>query len=361
MVNGFAAVGRPPGRRPDVRRAGPHSIRRGNLYPIMPRRSGPSDPELHHAMLGMTETGSVCLASDDESEQPEAPPGLVRPARPRPRRQGGRPGRRDRCRPGQVGELCLPGSRPDGGLRGTGAPRDLRPPTAGTTPVTCSTATRTGFLYFHGRHSDMIKTAGANVSPREVERPILEVSGLASHVVGVDDEAAASWWRALLRCTGRERGRRRPRRHVSGSALRLQGAQAGVVVPDGRGAHDVERQARPAGAQGALPCGLRPRPFPRCWLAGARPTATCRPSSPRTGPSPTGSWTTPARHVAARLAAAGVVKGRPGGAAGAERDRVGDRRAGGDADRGRPGAPQHPAPSPRVAGATAARVGHRTW
>ena len=56
-----------------------------------------------------------------------------------------------------------------------------------------------GFFYFHGRNSDMIKTAGANVSPREVERPILEVSGLAAHVVGVDDETRGQVVAALVR------------------------------------------------------------------------------------------------------------------------------------------------------------------
>ena len=34
----------------------------------------------------------------------------------------------------------------------------------------------------------MIKTAGANVSPREVEAAILDVTGLAAHVVGIDDD-----------------------------------------------------------------------------------------------------------------------------------------------------------------------------
>ena len=47
------------------------SIRRGNLFPIMPDGVRPANPELRHAMLGMTETGSVCLVSDDESDQPE--------------------------------------------------------------------------------------------------------------------------------------------------------------------------------------------------------------------------------------------------------------------------------------------------
>ena len=46
-----------------------------------------------------------------------------------------------------------------------------------------------GFLYFKGRAGDMIKTAGANVSPREVEAAILDATGLTAHVLGIDDEA----------------------------------------------------------------------------------------------------------------------------------------------------------------------------
>ena len=37
----------------------------------MPAAVRPVDPELRHNMLGMTEAGSVCLASDDEADQPE--------------------------------------------------------------------------------------------------------------------------------------------------------------------------------------------------------------------------------------------------------------------------------------------------
>jgi len=46
-----------------------------------------------------------------------------------------------------------------------------------------------GLFYFKGRHGEMIKTAGANVSPREVEQAIADATGLVSHVVGLDDEA----------------------------------------------------------------------------------------------------------------------------------------------------------------------------
>jgi acyl-CoA synthetase (AMP-forming)/AMP-acid ligase II len=44
-----------------------------------------------------------------------------------------------------------------------------------------------GFFYFLGRHGSMIKTAGANVAPVEVERAIVAVSGMAAHVVGLPD------------------------------------------------------------------------------------------------------------------------------------------------------------------------------
>ena len=56
-----------------------------------------------------------------------------------------------------------------------------------------------GLFYFRGRESDMIKTAGANVSPREVEAAILDVSGLVAHVVAIDDEARGQLVGALVR------------------------------------------------------------------------------------------------------------------------------------------------------------------
>ena len=71
LVNGFAqSVAHLPAD-PSFAGRDLSSIRRGNLYPILPADVRPADPGLRHAMLGMTEAGSVCLASDDESEQPE--------------------------------------------------------------------------------------------------------------------------------------------------------------------------------------------------------------------------------------------------------------------------------------------------
>ena len=50
-----------------------------------------------------------------------------------------------------------------------------------------------GFVYFVGRRSAMIKTAGANVTAAEVEKAIAKVTGMEAHVVGIPDAKRGSW------------------------------------------------------------------------------------------------------------------------------------------------------------------------
>jgi acyl-CoA synthetase (AMP-forming)/AMP-acid ligase II len=164
------------------------SLRRGNLYPLMPADARPADPELRHAMLGMTETGSVCLVSDDEGDQPEHRRGSF--GRPAPGFEARvvDPGTGAPCPPGQAGELHLRSPFLMEGYLGRERhevfDRDGWYPTGDQVVVDDD-----GFVYFQGRMGEMIKTAGANVSPREVEAAILDVAGLTAHVVGLDDEA----------------------------------------------------------------------------------------------------------------------------------------------------------------------------
>ena len=163
------------------------SMRRGNLYPIMARDARPADPELRHNMLGMTEAGSVLLVSGDESDQPEARRGSF--GKPAPGFQTSiiDPDTTMVVGTGETGELCIRGpyvmqryykrSREEcfdaDGWFHTG---DLM------------RADADGFLYFVGRRSAMIKTAGANVSPPEVEKAIAKVTGgLVSYVLGIHD------------------------------------------------------------------------------------------------------------------------------------------------------------------------------
>jgi acyl-CoA synthetase (AMP-forming)/AMP-acid ligase II len=175
MTNGFVAGISHLASHSSLPQRDLSSMRRGNLYPIMAPDVRPADPELRHTMLGMTEAGSVITISADESDQPEHRRGSF-----------GKPA------PGfdikiVEGELCIRGpyvmqryykrSREEcfdaDGWFHTG---DLVRTDAD------------GFVYFLGRRGAMIKTAGANVAPPEVEKAIAKVTGGAmAHVIGLPD------------------------------------------------------------------------------------------------------------------------------------------------------------------------------
>jgi acyl-CoA synthetase (AMP-forming)/AMP-acid ligase II len=163
------------------------SIRSGNLYAIMPEGRQPRDPELRHNMLGMTEAGSVCLMDPDESDQPEHRRGSF--GRPVPELEGRvvDPDTGIDQPDGESGELWLRGPLLMEGYYG----RER------WTTFTADEWFRTGdvfrrdadgFFYFLGRRDDMIKTGGANVSPREVEAALRDASGgLLPIVFGLPD------------------------------------------------------------------------------------------------------------------------------------------------------------------------------
>jgi acyl-CoA synthetase (AMP-forming)/AMP-acid ligase II len=175
MTNGFVAGIAHLARHSSLPQRDLSSIRRGNLYPIMAPDVRPADPELRHMMLGMTEAGSVITISSDESDQPEDRRGSFgKPA----------PGFETKV---VDGELCIRGpfvmqryykrSREEcfdaDGWFHTG---DLVRTDAD------------GFVYFIGRKGAMIKTAGANVAPAEVERAIAKITGgTVAHVLGLPD------------------------------------------------------------------------------------------------------------------------------------------------------------------------------
>lgn len=202
MVNGFAASVAHLAKDPSFPSRDLSSIRRGNLRPIMPADVRPRDPELRHNMLGMTEAGSVCLASDAETDQPEHRRGSF--GRPVPGFEAKvvdpdtDPNSGVELGVGEVGELWLRGPFLMEGYYGRERHETF----------TADGWYRTGdlfhidadgFFYFTGRRGDMIKTAGANVSPREVEAAITEVTGLVAHVVGIDDPERGQLVAAAIR------------------------------------------------------------------------------------------------------------------------------------------------------------------
>jgi len=199
MVNGFAAGVAHLPKDPSFARRDLSSIQRGNLHPIMPEAARPADPELRHAMLGMTEAGSVCLASEDESDQPEHRRGSF--GRPVPGFEAEVRDESGAAVPaGEVGVLWFRGPFLMQGYDGRERHRTFDADGWYSTGDLVS-VDADGFVYFKGRDSDMIKTAGANVSPREVEAAILEETGLTAHVVGVEHPERGQVVSALIRST----------------------------------------------------------------------------------------------------------------------------------------------------------------
>ncbi|ADP83051.1 class I adenylate-forming enzyme family protein [Pseudofrankia inefficax] len=197
MVNGYAqsVAGLP--NDPTFARRDLSSIRRGNLYSIMPADVRPADPLRRHQMLGMTEAGSVCLVSADEGDQPERRRGSFGPPAP------GLEARvvdtdGSACAVGAVGELWLRGPFLMEGYYGRER-HEVFDADGWFHTGDLFAVDDEGFYYFHGRRGDMIKTGGANVSPSEVEAVIRDVAGLTAHVVGLEDPARGQIVAAAVR------------------------------------------------------------------------------------------------------------------------------------------------------------------
>jgi acyl-CoA synthetase (AMP-forming)/AMP-acid ligase II len=186
LTNGFVAGIRDLTQHPSFADRDLSSLRRGNLYPIMAPDVRPRDPELRHNMLGLTEAGSVVLISADDTDQPEHRRGSFGKPAPGLDAKIVDPDTQLPVEDGAPGELCIRGpclmqryykrSREecfdaDGWLH------------TGDLAATDSE----GFFYYLGRRGSMIKTAGANVSPSEVEHAIAKVTGGAAHVFGIPD------------------------------------------------------------------------------------------------------------------------------------------------------------------------------
>lgn len=170
-------------------------MRRGNLYPIMPPDVRPRDPELRHNLLGMTETGSVCIADESEEDLPEAMRGSY-----------GKPVEGVEIRivdpetglDGPEGELWLRGPNVMQGYYGRER-HEAFDAEGWYHSGDMFTIDTQGYCYFKGRTGDIIRTAGAQVSPREVEGVLSDVTGgRTALVIGVPDPARGQAVTAIL-------------------------------------------------------------------------------------------------------------------------------------------------------------------
>jgi acyl-CoA synthetase (AMP-forming)/AMP-acid ligase II len=163
------------------------SIRAGNLYAVLPPDARPADPELRSNSLGMTETCGPHTIDRMDVDLPEKLRGSFGRSVPGLSHRVVDPESGETLGPGESGEICARGyslmqalykvEREDAfdaeGYYHTGDGGYLD---------------ADGYLFFQARLDDMIKTAGANVAPREVEVQLEAIPGVqAAFVVGLPD------------------------------------------------------------------------------------------------------------------------------------------------------------------------------
>jgi acyl-CoA synthetase (AMP-forming)/AMP-acid ligase II len=163
------------------------AVRGGNLWAVLPASARPRDPELRPNSLGMTETCGPHTFDVMETTLPERLRGSFGHSVPGVEHKVVDPETGATLPPGTSGELCVRGYSVMQGLhkveREQTFDRDGYYHTGDGGRFDAE-----GHLFFEARLGDLIKTAGANVAPREVEvlcEAMPEVS--SAFVVGVAD------------------------------------------------------------------------------------------------------------------------------------------------------------------------------
>jgi acyl-CoA synthetase (AMP-forming)/AMP-acid ligase II len=179
MCNGVASTVLNLARDPGFAERDLSSLRRGNLYPIMPADVRPADPELRCNLLGMTETGSVSLYGAGDADLPEHRRGSfgqpvagvdTRVVNP------------DADVDANEGELWVRGPNVMQGYYGRERWQCFD--TEGWFHTgDMIRVDQDGDFYFQGRSGDIIRTSGAQVSPREVEAAISDITGGSMSIV----------------------------------------------------------------------------------------------------------------------------------------------------------------------------------
>jgi acyl-CoA synthetase (AMP-forming)/AMP-acid ligase II len=163
------------------------SIRSGNLYDVLPESVRPKDPELRSNSLGMTETCGPHSIDRMDVDLPEALRGSFGHSVPGVSHKIVDPETGERLPPGEDGEICVRGYSVMQGLHR--AEREQTFDAEGYYHTgDGGHLDADGVLFFKARLGDMIKTAGANVTPREVEVVMESIGAVKSaYVVGVPD------------------------------------------------------------------------------------------------------------------------------------------------------------------------------
>jgi acyl-CoA synthetase (AMP-forming)/AMP-acid ligase II len=163
------------------------SIRAGNLYAVLPEAARPADPELRSNSLGMTETCGPHTIDRMDVDLPERLRGSFGHSVPGLEHRIVDPDTGAVLPPGRSGEICVRGYSLMQGLHKV-AREETFDADGFYHTGDAGRFDADGVLFFEARLGDMIKTAGANVAPREVEVQLEALPEVSSaFVVGLAD------------------------------------------------------------------------------------------------------------------------------------------------------------------------------
>ncbi len=187
LVAGWPHYGKAMREHPSFAGRDLSSIRGGNLYDVLPGRSRPADPELRSNSLGMTETCGPHTIDRMDYDLPEKLRGSFGQSVPGLEHRIVDPETGAALPPGSTGEICVRGYSVMQALykveREDTFDRDGFYHTGDAGSFNAE-----GVLFFQGRLGEMIKTGGANVSPREVEQVLIAQPEVEeAYVVGLPD------------------------------------------------------------------------------------------------------------------------------------------------------------------------------
>ncbi len=165
------------------------SVRSGNLYEILPPELRPKDPELRSNSLGMTETCGPHTIDRMDVDRPESLRGSFGRSVPGLEHKIVDPDTGETLDAGCEGEVCARGYSLMQGLHKVER-EDVFDRDGFYHTGDAGRFDDDGVFFFTARLGDMIKTAGANVTPREVEVAMESQPEIRSaFVVGVPDPA----------------------------------------------------------------------------------------------------------------------------------------------------------------------------
>lgn len=163
------------------------SVRGGNLYSVLPEDVRPKDPELRSNSLGMTETCGPHTIDRMDFDLPETLRGSFGHSVPGVEHKVVDPETGETLAPGEFGEICVRGYSLMQGLYKTEREETFDADGFYHTGD-AGYFDEDGILFFKARLGELIKTGGANVTPREVEAVLETIPSVReAYVVGLPD------------------------------------------------------------------------------------------------------------------------------------------------------------------------------